>query len=152
MFQITLQQGDRTPTFHVHRDKREKLAESRMSKPSAYFNLVCYHLEGDEWFYTVNLADVNEDWADSDTIFNPDKMKAIKIWLKANIEGPFYAVVEVSAFTGAHIHLFCGEQNPYKLGEILKAKTFVRDREGLLKYFCKPPINKRINSLRSIKK
>ncbi len=127
----------------INRDKREKLAASRMSKSAACFNLVCYFLEEDRWFYTINLIDVKEEWADFGTIFNPDKMKDIKIWLKAGIEGPFYAAAEVSGYSGAHIHLLCGEQNPYKLGEILKAKTIVHDKEGLLKYFCKPPVNKK---------
>ncbi len=123
------------------RDRREKVAESRAVKYNSYFSKVSRSIKGDEWFYTVNLADIRKRWADYDTSFNSKEMAKIRIWLKSVIVGPFYAVIEVCAFSGTHIHVYCRKQNPVLVGKILKAETHVYDAEGLLEYLSKPTIS-----------
>jgi hypothetical protein len=123
------------------RDRREKVAESRTAKYNSYFSKVSRSIKGDEWFYTVNLADVCRAWGDYNTPFNSKKMAKIRKWLKSIIVGPFYAVIEVCKFSGTHIHIYCRKQNPLLVDKILKAETHVYDAEGLLEYFSKPTIS-----------
>jgi hypothetical protein len=127
---------------NVTRDRRAKLSNSRMSSPNTRFNAVLSAIIGELYFYTIIFSDVNGEWGDYGDIFNDTIMEKFREYLGENIEGPFYAVVEVSVFTGAHSHIFCGKQgNSLLIGKILKAETEVKDAPGLLKYLSKPCIN-----------
>ena len=60
----------------------------------------------------------------------------IKAHLERMIKGPYHAALEISGFTGAHVHIISGKQE-YKL---LKAEKEVKEKPGMLAYLSKSPI------------
>ena len=125
---------DNYPTsFKDSQKAREEKATKILSKPNSYLNRLFDTLGEDAYWYTVNLSDIYPSWGKYESAFDPKKMKSIKKHFNRYIKGPYSATLELSAFTGAHVHLICKNQD-YKH---LKAEGKVYGEFGLVKYISK---------------
>ena len=125
---------DNLPTvFKDSKNMRENKASKKFSNPNSETNRLFNILGEKAHFYTINLCDIYPSWGTYQTIFDAEKLLKIRNHMNRRIEGPYYAVVELSGFNGAHVHLVCAEQS-YKH---LKAGRKVYDKEGLIEYLSK---------------
>ncbi len=115
------------------RDFRKWRAQKKIENPNSYSNRLFSSLGENAYWYTCILGDVFPSWAKYQNIFNPTQVKKIKAHFNRVIKGPFSGHLEVSGFTGAHIHIISGKQT-YKH---LKAETDVYRIPGLVKYTSK---------------
>lgn len=118
-------------------DRRCDIRKTKEENPNSYASRLFKILEGNIYFYTLNLCDIFSSWGEYNSIFRPDKRNRIKIHIDKSIKGAYIAKMELSSYSGAHIHIISGKQH-YRH---LKAETEVYDEFGLVEYLSKPVIN-----------
>lgn len=118
-------------------DNREKRREIKEANSNSYANRLRELLGESAYFYTINLYDVYSSWGDYDSIFNPEKVPKIKNYISRYIKGPYMAGMELSAYTGNHVHILSRFQD----FKHCKSERVVYDYFGLIGYMSKSVIN-----------
>jgi hypothetical protein len=130
--------GEIKEPFHSKFNRKSRRAiKKKLENPNSVPNKIRQQHGDNLKFYTLLLKDIFPSWAEYDVLFLHERIEKVKNYIRRHIIGSFFAVFEISSFSGPHVHLVCVEQNSIFAKRNLKAMKDIYNFEGLVNYLSK---------------